>query len=164
MRKQQVTEKQTCLAGKIWTMLKRYMGKRLEGNAIATGFSGCHILYKLKGFWSFSMAALSDAMSNPFFSLGSLMMDATDSQLLLGIRIVSLWSSRLILNVYTNKNIHFWNVHLKFPFKASALPLPGTLDLAMALVVWGEGRGHSLFSTFLLALLCERAGDRAREV
>lgn len=125
MGKEQVMEKQNRLRGKIWTMLKRYMGKRLERNAVATGLFQLLILYKLEGFWSFSRAALSDTMSNPLFSLGSLMMDAMDSQLLSGTRIVSLLLVfKINFKCLHNKNTHFWNVHLKFPFKAPALPPP----------------------------------------
>lgn len=50
MRKQQVMKKKNCLDGKIRTVVKRCVEKRLEGNAIATGLLGHLILYKCEVF------------------------------------------------------------------------------------------------------------------
>lgn len=77
-------------------MLKRCMEKEWKKMHLQLVYWGISSCINVNPFLYLSIAALSNTMSKPFFSLGSLMTDTIDSQLLSEIRIVSFWFFRFI--------------------------------------------------------------------
>lgn len=163
MRKQQVMKNQNCPGGKIWAILKKMHGKKTGRKCSRNWFIGASPpLYTWRFFDLVQQLPSAILCQIPFSHC--LILDAIDSHLLLGIRIVSFWYLRFILNVYTNKNIHFKMSFSSFCSKLLPYFFPGKLDLAPAVEVWVAGGGTwCILHRFPTVPLCNRAGKRAGE-